>query len=605
MVHLGASRPVIKNQKMQFNEMGLDPRILKGIQEMGFEQPSPIQEQFIPLFLKDPTDIVGLAQTGTGKTAAFGLPILQKIDLKIKAPQALILSPTRELCVQIAREISDYAKYIPEISILPVYGGADISGQISALRRGVHIIAATPGRMHDMIRKNKVDLSQITIMVLDEADEMLNMGFQEDVDAILEQTPKTKKTLLFSATMPREVAAIAKNYMTNPVEVAVGKKGGGADNVEHIYHMVHAKDRYSALKRVLDFVPEVYGIVFCRTRMETKEIAAQLITDGYSAEALHGDLSQQQRDFVMEKFRTKGVQMLIATDVAARGIDVNDLTHIVNYNLPDDIENYTHRSGRTGRAGKSGISISIIHLKEQGRIRMIEKGIGKKFLRMPVPTGKVICEKQLMYLIDKLETVTINEEQIEPFLPTVYQKLEALSKEDLIKHVVSLEFNRFLEYYGNTADLNAPDTHDAGRREVREGREMRRTSSEGMTQIRLNIGLSQGLIPKDIITFVIDATGRRNVEIGKIDLYKTYATVEVESAYGTTLLKNSRGMNFKGSFFDAEVSNAGREGGGRFDRGGDRGGSRGGDGGGRFERGFRKPEGGREDFKRRDRKKRF
>lgn len=603
---------------MQFNEMGLDPRILKGIQEMGFEQPSPIQEQFIPLFLKKPTDIVGLAQTGTGKTAAFGLPILQMIDPKNRVPQALIISPTRELCVQIAREISDYAKYLPDIIITPIYGGADIGAQLTALRKGVHIIAATPGRLHDMIRKNKVDLSQVTILVLDEADEMLNMGFQEDVDAILEKTPKTKNTLLFSATMPKEIAAIAKNYMTDPIEIAVGKKGSGAENVEHIYHMVHAKDRYSALKRVMDFVPDIYGIVFCRTRMETKEIAAQLIQDGYSAEALHGDLSQQQRDYVMDKFRTRGVQMLIATDVAARGIDVTDLTHIVNYNLPDDIENYTHRSGRTGRAGKSGISISIIHMKEQGRIRMIEKGIGKKFLRMPVPTGKVICEKQLMHLIDKLQTVNINEEEIEPFLPSVYEKLDALSKEDLIKHFVSLEFNRFLEYYGNTADLNAPDTHDSRGRESRDGgreggreggSERRKISSEGMVPIRLNVGLSQGLIPKDIITFVIDATGRRNVEIGKIDLYKTHAVVEVESAYGSTLLKNSRGMNFRGSFFDAEVSNSGGgdRGADRGDRGGyrggDRGSDRGGDRGGRFEHGFRKPEGGGE-FKRRDRKKR-
>ena len=582
---------------MQFNEMGLDPRILKGIQEMGFEQPSPIQEQFIPLFLKKPTDIVGLAQTGTGKTAAFGLPILQIIDPKKRVPQALIISPTRELCVQIAREISDYAKYLPDIIVTPIYGGADIGAQLTALRKGVHIIAATPGRLHDMIRKNKVDLSQVTILVLDEADEMLNMGFQEDVDAILEQTPKTKNTLLFSATMPKEIAAIAKNYMTDPIEISVGRKGSGAENVEHIYHMVHAKDRYSALKRVMDFVPDVYGIVFCRTRMETKEIAAQLIQDGYSAEALHGDLSQQQRDYVMDKFCTRGVQMLIATDVAARGIDVNDLTHIVNYNLPDDIENYTHRSGRTGRAGKSGISISIIHMKEQGRIRMIEKGIGKKFLRMPVPTGKVICEKQLMHLIDKLQSVTINEDEIGPFLPSVYEKMETLSKEELIKHFVSLEFNRFLEYYGNTADLNAPDTHEGRGRDGREsregGREPRKISSEGMTAIRLNVGLSQGLIPKDIITFVIDATGRRNVEIGKIDLYKSHAVVEVESGFGSTLLKNSRGMNFRGSFFDAEVSNPGRESG---ERGGDR--------GGRFERGFRKPEGGGE-FKRRDRKKRF
>ena len=578
---------------MQFNEMGLDHRILKGIQEMGFEQPSPIQEQFIPLFLTKPTDIVGLAQTGTGKTAAFGLPILQIIDPKKRVPQALIISPTRELCVQIAREISDYAKYLPDISIVPIYGGADIGAQLTALRKGVHIIAATPGRLHDMIRKNKVDLSQVKILVLDEADEMLNMGFQEDVDAILEKTPKEKNTLLFSATMPKEIAAIAKNYMTNPIEIAVGKKGSGAENVEHIFHMVHAKDRYSALKRVMDFVPDIYGIVFCRTRAETNEVASQLIQDGYSAEALHGDLSQAQRDYVMEKFRTKGVQMLIATDVAARGLDVNDLTHIINYNLPDDIENYTHRSGRTGRAGKSGISISIIHMKEQGRIRMIEKGIGKKFLRMPVPTGKVICEKQLMHLIDKLETVNINEDEIAPFLPAVNAKLESLSKEDLIKHFVSLEFNRFIEYYGNTADLNAPDMHDSGRREGREsGRDARRGSSEGLTQFRLNVGLSQGLIPKDIITFVIDATGSRNVEIGKIDLYKSHATVEIDSQAASAFLKNSRGMNFRGSFFDVEVANPG----GDRDRGGDR--------GGRSDRGFRRSEGGGE-FKRRDRKKRF
>lgn len=591
---------------MQFNEMGLDPRILKGIQEMGFEQPSPIQEQFIPLFLHKPTDIIGLAQTGTGKTAAFGLPILQQIDLKNRAPQALILSPTRELCVQIAREISDYGKYLPDIQITPIYGGADIGPQLTALRKGVHVVVGTPGRMHDMIRKGKIDLSQVAILVLDEADEMLNMGFQEDVDAILDKTPKTKSTLLFSATMPKEVETIAKKYMTNPIEVAVGKKGGGAENVEHIYHMVHAKDRYSALKRVMDFVPEVYGIVFCRTRMETKEIAAQLIQDGYSAEALHGDLSQQQRDFVMEKFRTKGVQMLVATDVAARGIDVNDLTHIINYNLPDDIENYTHRSGRTGRAGKSGVSISIIHMKEQGRIRMIEKEIGKKFLRMPVPTGKVICEKQLLYLIDKLQTVTINEEEIEPFLPAVYEKLESLSKEDLIKHVVSLEFNRFLEYYGNTHDLNAPDVREGNRRdgrEGREGREGRRGASEGLTKFRLNVGLSQGLIPKDIITFVIDATGSRNVEIGKIELFKSHALVEIDSQSTSTFLKNSRGMNFKGSFFDAEVYNQSGRSDDRNERGGyrDRSSS---DRGSRFDRSPRRSEGGGE-FKRRDRKKRF
>jgi ATP-dependent RNA helicase DeaD len=575
-------------QMMQFNEMGLDPRILKGIQEMGFETPSPIQEQFIPLFLKKPKDIVGLAQTGTGKTAAFGLPMLQTIDPNKRIPQALILSPTRELCVQIARELKDYSKYLPEIVITPIYGGADIGPQVKALRQGTHIITATPGRMHDMIRKNKVDLSQVSILVLDEADEMLNMGFQEDVDAILAMTPKSKNTLLFSATMPKEVAAIAANYMTDPVEVSVGKKNSGAENVEHIYHMVHAKDRYSALKRVLDFVPEVYGIVFCRTRQETKEVAQQLIEDHYSAEALHGDLSQQQRDFVMDKFRNRGVQMLVATDVAARGLDVNNLTHVVNYNLPDDIENYTHRSGRTGRAGKSGISISIIHMKEHGRIRMMEKAIGKRFQRLPVPGGKEICEKQLFYITDKLQEVTVNSDQIEPFLPSVYEKLEHLTKEDLIKHFVSMEFNRFLEYYGNTPDLNIPDNHQEDRTKSKR----QSVATEGLTQFRLNIGLTKGLSPKDIITFVIDATGRRNVEIGKIDLYKNHSVVEVEEAASKALLKNSRGMGFRGTFWDVEVYSDSRE---RALRGGNSGRERG------F---FRKPEG-NEDYKRKERKRRY
>jgi ATP-dependent RNA helicase DeaD len=567
---------------MQFNEMGLDPRILRGIEAMGFETPSPIQEQFIPVFLQEPKDIVGLAQTGTGKTAAFGLPILQTINPANRVPQALILSPTRELCVQIAREIKEYSQFLPEIVITPVYGGADMGAQVKALRAGTHIITATPGRMHDMIRKNKVDLSHVSILVLDEADEMLNMGFQEDVDAILAMTPKEKHTLLFSATMPKEVASIAKNYMTNPLEIAVGKKNSGADNVEHIYHMVHAKDRYLALKRVLDFVPEVYGIVFCRTRQETGEVASQLITDNYSAEALHGDLSQQQRDFVMDKFRNRGVQILVATDVAARGLDVNDLTHVVNYNLPDDSENYIHRSGRTGRVGKSGISISIIHLKEHGRIRMIEKSIGKKFIRKPVPSGKEICERQLFFLTDKLQEVTVNEEEIAPYLPAVYEKFDNLSKEELIKHIVSLEFNRFLDYYGNTPDLNIPDGHE-------ERRSPRVVVTEGLTKFRLNVGLAKGISPKEVIGFVVDATGRRNVEIGRIDLFGSYSVVEVEDAAGKALLRNSRGMSFRGTFFDVEVFEENRD--DRSFRG-------------RRSGGFARPEA-RTDFKRIERKRRY
>ncbi|MCE1197537.1 MAG: DEAD/DEAH box helicase [Marinilabiliales bacterium] len=573
---------------MQFNEMGLDPRILKGIEAMGFETPSPIQEQFIPVFLKEPKDIVGLAQTGTGKTAAFGLPILQTIQPFNRVPQALILSPTRELCVQIAREIKEYSQFLPEIVITPVYGGADMNAQVKALRGGTHIITATPGRMHDMIRKNKVDLSQISILVLDEADEMLNMGFQEDLDAILSMTPKEKFTLLFSATMPSEVASIAKNYMTNPLEISVGKKNSGAENVEHIYHMVHAKDRYLALKRVLDFVPEVYGIVFCRTRQETGEVAAQLIQDNYSAEALHGDLSQAQRDFVMDKFRNRGVQILVATDVAARGLDVNDLTHVVNYNLPDDFENYTHRSGRTGRAGKSGVSISIIHMKEHGRIRQIEKTLGKKFLRKAVPSGKEICEKQLFYLTDKIQEVAVNEEEIGPYLPSVFEKFNHFSKEELIKQIVSLEFNRFLDYYGNTPDLNIPDSHEVSKK----SRQVQPTL-EGLTKFRLNVGLSKGISPKEVINFVVDATGRRNVEIGRIDLFGSYSVVEVEDAAGKALLRNSRGMSYRGTFFDVEVYNENR--GERFQRGGRRGDA------------FPRNEGRerRDDFKRFERKRRY
>ncbi len=532
---------------MQFNEMGLDPRILKGIIEMGFVRPTPIQKQFISVFLEQPTDIVGLAQTGTGKTAAFGLPILQRIDSRQRVPQALILSPTRELCVQTAKELKDYAKYLPEIEIIPVYGGAEIGPQLKALAKGVHIITATPGRMHDIIRRNRVDLSKISVLVLDEADEMLNMGFKEDVDAILDQTPETKNTLLFSATMPDEVAEIARNYMNDPFEIAIGKKNSGAENVEHIYHVIHAKDRYLALKRVLDFVPEVYGIVFCRTRQETKEVASQLILDGYSAEALHGDLSQTQRDYVMEKFRNCGVQMLVATDVAARGLDVNDLTHIINYDLPDDLDNYTHRSGRTGRAGKSGISISIIHLKEQGKIKMIEKAIGKKFVRKPIPGGKEICEKQLMFITDKLQKVSVNEDQIHPFLSSVYEKLEHLSREELIKHFVSLEFNRFLDYYGNRSDLNSPDVQESKKK----GNKL-----EELSKFRINVGRLSGISPREIITFVTEVTGKKNVEIGRIELFKKYSIVEVDQSVSYELQKNSRGMHFHGVYYDVrEIKN--------------------------------------------------
>ncbi|GET32355.1 DEAD/DEAH box helicase [Prolixibacter bellariivorans] len=541
---------------IQFEEMGLDPRIIKGIHELGFKEPSPIQEKIIPQYLQSPGDMVGLAQTGTGKTAAFGLPILQSIDTNKKVPQVLILSPTRELCVQIAREMELYAKYLSNVDILSVYGGAAIEPQIRALKKGPQIITATPGRMHDMVRRRKADLSSIDILVLDEADEMLNMGFQEDLDAILAGTPKTKRTLLFSATMPKEVATISKKYMTSPVEITVGKKNAGADNVSHIYHMVHARDRYAALKRVMDFHPDIYGIVFCRTRMETKDVASKLIQDGYNAEALHGDLSQAQRDFVMDKFRTRGVQMLVATDVAARGLDVNHLTHVINFNLPDDTENYTHRSGRTGRAGRSGTSISIIHMKEQGKIRMIEKSIGKKFEKMPVPAGEAICERQLLHYIDRLGETEVDDSQIESYIPAIHEKLEGLTREELIKHFVAMEFNQLLKYYRETEDLNtveAPAGRDGRQRNSK--RESHNEKGIPMTRFHINIGSKKGLSPKELISIAVRATGKRNLEVGRIDLLRNFSFVEIDSSQAGSFVQQVKKLMFDGIPIVATESN--------------------------------------------------
>jgi ATP-dependent RNA helicase DeaD len=562
----------------QFDDMGLNPQILKGIKQMGFEEPSEIQEKVIPQFLENPSDLVGLAQTGTGKTAAFGLPILEKIDTSKKFPQALILSPTRELCIQISRELKDYGKFIPGLEVTPIYGGADIGPQLRALSRGTHIITATPGRMHDIVRKNRVDLSKIEILVLDEADEMLNMGFKEDVDAILSCTPDEKNTLLFSATMPKGVADISKNYMSNPVEITAGKKNSGAKNVNHCYYLVHARDRYAALKRIVDFNTDIYGIVFCRTRQDTKDVAAHLIKDGYSAEALHGDLSQQQRDYVMANFRTKGIQMLVATDVAARGIDVNNLTHVINYNLPEDSENYTHRSGRTGRAGRSGTSISIVHMREKGKIRQIENIIGKKFERLQVPGGQEICEKQLLHLIDRVKSVEVKEDQIGQFLESVSEKLENLSREEIIKHFVSLEFNRFIKYYRNAPDLNKNVTEsrggdrdsrrDGGRGRDRDrgrgrdrdrgrGRDRDRGGDLNMTPVRLNIGSDRGIKPKDVISLVVKASGKRDLEVGRIDLKDKHAIVDVETKYTEAIRQNCNNFAFDGIPLVADVMKGG------------------------------------------------
>jgi ATP-dependent RNA helicase DeaD len=444
-----------------FKELGIRPELLRALDDLGFENPMPVQEKVIPILLGSKTDIVALAQTGTGKTAAFGLPLIQQTDLSSRIPEALILCPTRELCLQITGDLNDFATYVSDLKILPVYGGSSIEVQIKALRKGVHIVVATPGRLQDLIRRKAIVLTQVKTVILDEADEMLNMGFLDSINEILEEIPSSRNMLMFSATMPEPLARIARKYMSHPAEITVGERNTGAENIRHVYYTVHAKDKYVALKRIVDYYPSVYGIVFCRTRKDTQEIADKLIQDGYNAEALHGDLSQVQRDSVMQKFRIRHLQLLVATDVAARGIDVADLTHIINYSLPDDIQAYTHRSGRTGRAGKAGISISIINLKEKFLIRQIEKIINKTFTQGKVPGGKEICEKQLFNLIHKMEQVEIDHPEIDSFLPAIYRKLEWLEKEEVIKRFVALEFNRFLEYYRNAKDINATEDRNA------------------------------------------------------------------------------------------------------------------------------------------------
>jgi ATP-dependent RNA helicase DeaD len=534
-----------------FEETGIRPELVKAVKELGFEQPMPVQEQVIPVILQTSKDIIALAQTGTGKTAAFGLPLISLIDERSKNTQVLVLCPTRELCLQITGDLVNYSKYIGALRIVAVYGGASIENQIKDLKQGAQIIVATPGRMNDLIRRRKVNLTSIQSVVLDEADEMLNMGFKEDLNTILEEIPAQRRTLLFSATMSKEINAIASNYMTEKVEITVGTKNAGSDTVSHLYCIVHAADRYFALKRVVDFYPEIYGIIFCRTRHETKEVAEKLMKDGYSADALHGDLSQSQRDYVMQRFRLKNIQMLVATDVAARGLDVDDLTHVINYNLPDELEIYTHRSGRTGRAGKSGTSISIIHIKEKTKIPLIERMIRKKFEYKPVPGGKEICEKQLFSLVDKMEKVEVNETQIEEFLAVVYKKLEWLSREELIKRFVSAEFNRFLDYYKNAPDLNVKEQPRSERRD----RDDRRSSSDKkFTLFRINIGSMDGLNARDLIGLINEFTRNRSIAIGKASIMKQYSLFEADSQYTDAVLTAFKKGNYEGRRIFVELA---------------------------------------------------
>ncbi|WP_417121002.1 DEAD/DEAH box helicase [Phocaeicola plebeius] len=514
-----------------FEELGVSQEIRKAIEEMGYENPMPVQEEVIPYLLGNGNDVVALAQTGTGKTAAFGLPLIQKIDVKNCVPQALVLCPTRELCLQIAGDLTDYSKYITDLKILPVYGGSSIDSQIRSMKRGVHIIVATPGRLIDLMERKVARLETVRDVVMDEADEMLNMGFTDSINTILENVPKDRNTLMFSATMSPEIARIAKTYLHDAKEITIGTKNEGSKNVNHVAYIVHAKDKYLALKRVVDFYPQIYGIVFCRTRKETQEIADKLIQDGYSADSLHGELSQAQRDLVMQKFRQRHLQLLVATDVAARGLDVDSLTHVINYGLPDDIESYTHRSGRTGRAGKTGISIAVINLREKGKMREIERIIKKKFEVSELPTGKEICEQQLIKVIDDIEKVKVSEEEIETFLPGIYRKLDWLSKEDLIKRVVSLEFNRFLDYYKNAPEIEQPKANDkkAETKESRKGdkEKVGRKAEKGYTRLFLNLGKIDGFYTNQIIDLVNRNLKKERIQIGRIDLMQNFSFFEV------------------------------------------------------------------------------
>lgn len=523
---------------MKFSDLGLSSELLAGIEKLGFETPTPVQGEVIPYLLEHDDDVVALAQTGTGKTAAFGLPLLEMLDVEHRSPQALILCPTRELCMQIARDLQSFASEMSDVSVLAVYGGADIRQQLRALERGVQIIVATPGRMKDILRRKRADFSFIERVVLDEADEMLNMGFEEDIEAILSSVNDVAQTLLFSATMPKEVAKIAQNYMEDPHEITVGSRNAGAENVSHDYYVVHAKDRYRALRRIVDATPRMYGIVFCRTRMETQQVADHLRKDGYSAEPLHGDLSQQQRDGVMKKFREHHIQLLVATDVAARGLDVNDLTHVINYQLPDDLASYTHRSGRTGRAGKEGVSVCIIHMREHHKINRLQKVLGKKFVQKPVPTGEEIARTRLMEMAERVRDWTGGPGLIDNHLEELNTMLTDVSKEELIKRFASIDLHRLLLFYRDAPDLNAEpaDRQGAGgkkggpsAREKRENHEPRKMTA-GMVELVMNVGKLNGLSPKKLMSMVNVADREKSIDIGRINIVKMQAYFEVPRA---------------------------------------------------------------------------
>lgn len=508
---------------MTFQELGLRQELLDAVAELGFVNPMPVQEQVIPYMLTHENDLVALAQTGTGKTAAFGLPILNMVNVEQRKIQSLVLAPTRELCIQIANDIKNFASKMRGVKVVPVYGGESIVVQYRQLDVQPQVLVATPGRLIDLINRGKVDLSEVRFLVLDEADEMLNMGFQEDIETILKDVPETRRTLLFSATMPNEIAKISRQYMHDAVEISIGTRNAGSDNVEHIYYMVRADHRYLALKRIVDMNPDIYGIVFCRTRQETKDVAEKLMKDGYNADALHGDLSQAQRDTVMNKFRIKNLQVLVATDVAARGLDVSDLTHVINYNLPDDVEVYTHRSGRTGRAGKKGVSCVIVHTREGRRLREIERIIKKEFKRMPVPNGMDVCKRQLFHLIDRMERVEVSNDEINVFMPQISAKLSYLSKEEIISRFVSLEFNRFAEYYKDAEDINV-DVKEGKKGKDRDGNRSKRGQK---VRFKMLYGTKQNATPRSVLGVINDVTQDKSIIIGDIEITNKFTFFDV------------------------------------------------------------------------------
>ena len=529
-----------------FKQTRLHPDILKAITEMGFETPTPIQAKTIPHLMASAHDLIATAQTGTGKTAAFGLPSIHLTDMEDRRTQTLVLCPTRELCMQITKDLGNFSKYINGMNILAVYGGASIQAQIKSLKKGAQIVIGTPGRTKDLIKRKRLDISHVARVILDEADEMLTMGFKEDLEMILAQTPQEKQTLLFSATMSKRVVEITKSYMNNPLEIAAARMNIAAENVQHIYYMVNAKDRYEVIKRIIDINPGIYGIVFCRTRRETKEVANKLMHDGYNADTLNGDLSQVQRDDVMGRFRNRQLQILVATDVAARGLDVDDLSHVINFNLPDDDEIYVHRSGRTGRAGKKGISIIIIHTREVRKIREIEKKFSITFIRETVPSGLDICKKRLYTLIDKVENVKVDEQQIGQFMPDIYKKLEWLEREELVKHFVSTEFNRYLSYYKNARDINISGDSMGEKRSKREKRSREDRRNTSFAGFYVNVGFKHKLNPGRLIGLINECLRSSDAVIGKIEVMKTFSFFEIDNKWESKLFVGFKGKKFEG-----------------------------------------------------------